>query len=72
MVTRIVIVGGGPAGYEAALVASQLGAEVTLVEPDGLQDVGHADPPVIPALPVLLAPAELARRARSVPEGRGA
>jgi pyruvate/2-oxoglutarate dehydrogenase complex dihydrolipoamide dehydrogenase (E3) component len=35
-VTRIVIVGGGPAGYEAALVASQLGAEVTLVEPDGL------------------------------------
>jgi dihydrolipoamide dehydrogenase len=35
-VTRIAIVGGGPAGYEAALVAAQLGAEVTLVEPDGL------------------------------------
>jgi NAD(P)H dehydrogenase (quinone) len=35
-VTRIAIVGGGPAGYEAALVASQLGARVTLVERDGL------------------------------------
>ncbi len=34
--TRIVIVGGGPAGYEAALVAAQLGAEVTVVERDGL------------------------------------
>jgi pyruvate/2-oxoglutarate dehydrogenase complex dihydrolipoamide dehydrogenase (E3) component len=34
-VSRIVIVGGGPAGYEAALVAAQLGAEVTLVERDG-------------------------------------
>ena len=35
-VTRIAIVGGGPAGYEAALVAAQLGAEVTVIEPDGL------------------------------------
>ena len=34
--TRIVIIGGGPAGYEAALVAAQLGAEVTVVERDGL------------------------------------
>jgi len=33
-VTRIVIIGGGPAGYEAALVAAQLRAEVTVVEPD--------------------------------------
>ena len=33
---RIVIVGGGPAGYEAALVARQLGAEVTVVDRDGL------------------------------------
>ena len=35
-VTRIVIIGGGPGGYEAALVASRLGAEVTLVERDGI------------------------------------
>ena len=32
---RIVVIGGGPAGYEAALVAAQLGAEVTVVERDG-------------------------------------
>jgi pyruvate/2-oxoglutarate dehydrogenase complex dihydrolipoamide dehydrogenase (E3) component len=35
-VTRIAIIGGGPAGYEAALVAVQLGAEVTLVDRDGI------------------------------------
>lgn len=34
-VTRIVIIGGGPGGYEAALVAAQLGAQVTVVEQDG-------------------------------------
>ena len=34
--TRIVIIGGGPAGYEAALVAAQQGAEVVLVEEAGL------------------------------------
>jgi pyruvate/2-oxoglutarate dehydrogenase complex dihydrolipoamide dehydrogenase (E3) component len=34
-VTRIAIIGGGPGGYEAALVAAQLGAEVTVVERDG-------------------------------------
>jgi pyruvate/2-oxoglutarate dehydrogenase complex dihydrolipoamide dehydrogenase (E3) component len=34
-VTRIVVVGGGPAGYEAALVAAQLDAEVTVVEETG-------------------------------------
>ncbi|MDQ0377361.1 NAD(P)H-quinone dehydrogenase [Amycolatopsis thermophila] len=34
--TRIVIMGGGPAGYEAALVAAQHGADVTIVEKDGL------------------------------------
>jgi NAD(P)H dehydrogenase (quinone) len=33
---RIAIVGGGPGGYEAALVAAQLGADVTVVERDGL------------------------------------
>jgi len=35
-VTHIVILGGGPAGYEAALVAAQLKADVTVVERDGL------------------------------------
>src|SRR2546423_15337051 len=34
-VGQIVIIGGGPAGYEAALVAAQLDAEVTVVEADG-------------------------------------
>jgi pyruvate/2-oxoglutarate dehydrogenase complex dihydrolipoamide dehydrogenase (E3) component len=33
---KIVIIGGGPGGYEAALVAAQLGADVTVVERDGL------------------------------------
>jgi NAD(P)H dehydrogenase (quinone) len=34
--TRIVIMGGGPAGYEAALVAAQYGADVTLIESEGV------------------------------------
>jgi dihydrolipoamide dehydrogenase len=34
--TRIAILGGGPGGYEAALVAAQLGAEVVIVDRDGL------------------------------------
>ena len=34
--TRVVIIGGGPGGYEAALVGAQLGAEVTVVDRDGL------------------------------------
>jgi NAD(P)H dehydrogenase (quinone) len=33
---KIVIIGGGPGGYEAALVAAQLGAKVTVVDSDGL------------------------------------
>jgi pyruvate/2-oxoglutarate dehydrogenase complex dihydrolipoamide dehydrogenase (E3) component len=35
-VAHVTIVGGGPGGYEAALVAARLGAEVTLVERDGI------------------------------------
>ena len=34
--TRVVMIGGGPGGYESALVAAQLGAEVTLVDSDGV------------------------------------
>ncbi|MEU7169868.1 NAD(P)H-quinone dehydrogenase [Micromonospora tulbaghiae] len=33
--SQIVIIGGGPAGYEAALVAAQLDADVTVVEAEG-------------------------------------
>ena len=33
---RVVIIGGGPGGYEAGLVAAQLGAEVSLVDSDGV------------------------------------
>ena len=33
---RIVIMGGGPAGYEAALVAAQHGSDVTVVEREGM------------------------------------
>jgi dihydrolipoamide dehydrogenase len=34
--TRIAVIGGGPAGYESALVAAQLGAQVTIVDADGI------------------------------------
>ncbi|WP_122818467.1 NAD(P)H-quinone dehydrogenase [Nocardioides pantholopis] len=33
---RAVILGGGPGGYEAAHVAAQLGAEVTIIDSDGV------------------------------------
>lgn len=33
---KVVIIGGGPGGYESALVAAQLGADVTVVDTDGL------------------------------------
>jgi dihydrolipoamide dehydrogenase len=36
MTDHVVIIGGGPGGYEAALVASQLGADVTVVDTDGI------------------------------------
>ena len=34
--TNVVIIGGGPGGYEAALVAAQLGGNVTLIEEKGI------------------------------------
>lgn len=33
---RIVIIGGGPAGYEAALVAGELGADIHVINDEGL------------------------------------
>ena len=33
---RIVVLGGGPGGYEAALAGAQLGADVTLIEREGV------------------------------------
>ncbi|MEX2328709.1 MAG: NAD(P)H-quinone dehydrogenase [Nitriliruptoraceae bacterium] len=36
MSSRIAVIGGGPAGYEAALVAAELGAAVTVVTDEGL------------------------------------
>ena len=33
---RIVVIGGGPGGYDAALAAAQLGADVTLIERTGI------------------------------------
>ena len=36
MATRIVIIGGGPAGYEAALVGAARNAQVTVIDSDGI------------------------------------
>ena len=36
MATRIVIIGGGPAGYEAALIAAARDARVTVIDSDGI------------------------------------
>ena len=33
---KVAVLGGGPGGYEAALVAAQLGADVTVIVRDGL------------------------------------
>ncbi len=36
MTQQVTIIGGGPGGYEAALVAARLGGTVTLIERDGM------------------------------------
>lgn len=41
MATRFVIIGGGPAGNQAATHAARLGAEVTLVESDVIGGAAH-------------------------------
>ena len=41
MSKKIVIIGGGPGGYEAALVGSQYGADITLIEQLGAVSYTH-------------------------------
>src|SRR5690625_5615743 len=41
--SRVVIIGGGPGGYEAALVAAQLGARVCVVERQGMGGAAGLD-----------------------------
>jgi len=41
MATRLVIIGGGPAGHTAATHAARLGAEVTVVEKDVIGGAAH-------------------------------
>ncbi len=63
---RVVIVGGGPGGYEAALVAAQLGAQVTVVDTDGLG--GSAVLTDCVPSKTLIATAELMSELREAPE----
>lgn len=58
---HIVIIGGGPGGYEAALAGIQLGAEVTLIERSGVGGAAVLTD-VVPSK-TLIATAEAARRA---------
>lgn len=59
--TRVVIIGGGPGGYEAALVAAQLGAQVTVIDRDGLGGAAVLTD-VVPSK-TLIAAAEILTRA---------
>ena len=59
--TRVVIIGGGPGGYEAALVGAQLGASVTVVDRDGLGGAAVLTD-VVPSK-TLIAAAEILTRA---------
>lgn len=57
---HIVIIGGGPGGYEAALAGIQLGAEVTLIERSGIGGAAVLTD-VVPSK-TLIATAEAAQR----------
>lgn len=57
---HIVIIGGGPGGYEAALAGRQLGAEVTLIESNGIG--GNAVLTDVVPSKTLIATAEAAQR----------
>jgi len=62
----VVIIGGGPGGYEAALVAAQLGARVTVVDTDGLG--GSAVLTDCVPSKTLIATAEVMSELREAPE----
>ena len=57
---KIIILGGGPGGYEAALVAASLGADVTIIENKGLS--GSAVLTDVVPSKTLIASAELMAR----------
>ena len=60
---NVVIIGGGPGGYEAALVARQLEAEVTLIDPNSIGGAATLTD-VVPSKS-LIATAEVMTRVRS-------
>ena len=69
-VTRVAIIGGGPGGYEAALVAAQLGAQVTLIDSSGIG--GSAVLTDCVPSKTLVATAEAVGSPSLLPLGRGA
>lgn len=62
----ITIIGGGPGGYEAALVASKFGAAVTLIERNGIG--GSAVLTDVVPSKTLIAAADSRRRVMSAPD----
>ncbi|MFD2757883.1 NAD(P)H-quinone dehydrogenase [Gulosibacter faecalis] len=63
---RIVVIGGGPGGYEAAIAGAQLGADVTLIERTGLG--GSAVLTDVVPSKTLIATAEAATHVRTADE----